>query len=101
LTLVGGQENLAFEQQSASDVKEIYGPSTGFLRVRRGQLPRAIHGNVHVHDQLFQGASRHPLNQARQGSVSFLGDPRSLARWDYPPLVKGSLPNPVFHFQGV
>jgi hypothetical protein len=39
LTLVGGQENLAFKQQGASNVKEIYRPSTDLFRMSRGQSP--------------------------------------------------------------
>lgn len=101
LTLVRGQENLAFKQQGARDVKEIYSPSTGLLRMRRGQFASSIHGEIHVHDQFFQCASRYPGNHARQGSVSFLGDSRSLARWEHSSLVKGSLPNSIFHFQCV
>jgi hypothetical protein len=99
--LVGGQKNLAFEQQGARHMQEIYGPSTDFFRFRRRQLARTIHGQVHFHDQLFQCASLHPTSQARQGSVSFAADSCSLARREYSPLVKSSLPNSIFDFQSV
>jgi hypothetical protein len=82
-------------------VKEIYSPNTGLLRMRHGEFAGSIHGEIHVHDELLQCASRHPGNQAPQGSVSFVADSRSLARWEHSPLVKGSLPNPIFHFQCV
>lgn len=99
LTLVGRQKNLAFGHQRARHVKEIYSSSTSFFRMRRGQLPSSIHGKVHVHDHLLQSASLYPASQARQSSVSFVDDYRPLARGEHPPLVNGSLPNAMFHFQ--
>jgi hypothetical protein len=101
LSLVGGQEKLAFEQQGARDVEEINGPGTYLFRMSRRQLAGLVHRKVHVQDHLLQRIPFHPANQTRQGSVALVAYSRSLSKGEHSPLVKGSLANPVFHFQGV